>query len=96
VKIVESGQFRDELRTIAFYIREDKPSSALSFVKGLKERIALLTDFPYQSKKSIYFDDEQIRDMIYKGYTVVYEVDEQKERIVLLSIFNQNLPDLNL
>jgi plasmid stabilization system protein ParE len=96
VKIVESGQFRDELRTIAFYIGEDKPSSALSFVKGLKERIALLTDFPYQSKKSIYFDDEQIRDMIYKGYTVVYEVDEQKERIVLLSIFNQNLPDLNL
>jgi plasmid stabilization system protein ParE len=95
LKIVESGQFKDELRAIAFYIREDKPSSSLSFVKGLKEKIDLLTDFPYQSKKSIYFDDEQIRDMVYKGYTVVYEVDEQEERIVLLSIFNQNLPDLN-
>jgi hypothetical protein len=52
-----------------------------------------LTDFPYQSKKSIYFDNDDIRDMVYMGYTIVYEVNKEKNILALLSIFNQNLPD---
>ena len=94
MKIIESQQFKDELRTIAFYIRQDKLSASLSFVKGLKKKINLLTDFPYQSKKSIYFEDDAIRDMVYMGYTIVYEVNKEKDTLEVLSIFNQNLPDL--
>jgi len=94
LKIIESQQFKDELRTIAFYIRQDKLSASLSFVKGLKKKINLLTDFLYQSKKSIYFDNDEIRDMVYMEYTIVYEVNKEKDTLALLSIFNQNLPDL--
>jgi len=53
-----------------------------------------LIDFPYQYKQSIYFDNEEIRDMVYMGYTIVYEIDIENNNLVLLSIFNQNLPDL--
>ena len=94
MKIIESKQFKDELRTIAFYIRKDKLSASLSFVTNLKKRIKHLVEFPCQYKKSIYFDNEEIRDMVYMGYTIVYEVNKEKNTLELLSIFNQNLPDL--
>lgn len=94
MKIIESGQFKDELRTIALHIRKDKLSASLSFVRDLKKKINLLIDFPYQAKKSIYFDNNEIRDMVYMGYTVIYEVDKEKDTIELISIFNQNVPDL--
>jgi len=41
-------------------------------------------------KQSIYFDDENLRDMIFKGYTVVYKIDIQKDNIRIADIFNQN------
>lgn len=94
MKIIESKQFKDELRTIAFYIRKDKLSASLSFVTNLKKYIRNLTEFPYQYKKSIYFDNDDIRDMVYKGYTIVYEVNKEQSTLEILSIFNQNLPDL--
>ncbi|HQR73776.1 MAG TPA: type II toxin-antitoxin system RelE/ParE family toxin [Sulfurovum sp.] len=94
MKIIESKQFKDELRVIAFYIKKDKLSASLSFVTLLKKKIRDLKDFPYQYKKSIYFDNEEIRDMVYTGYTIVYEVNQEQNTLELLSIFNQNLPDL--
>jgi len=94
LKIIESQQFKDELRAITFYIKKDKLSASVAFVKNLKKNIKNLVDFPYQYKKSIYFDNDEIRDMAYMGYTIVYEIDTQKDTLELLSIFNQNLPDL--
>lgn len=94
MRIIESKQFKDELRAIAFYIKKDKLSASLDFVKNLQKRIKHITEFPYQYKKSIYFDNEEIRDMVYMGYTIVYEVNKEKDTLEILSIFNQNLPDL--
>ena len=36
-------------------------------------------------RKSIYFDDENYRDLIHKGYTVIYKIKEDK--IIILDIF---------
>ena len=94
MKVIESKQFKDELRAIAFYIKKDKSSASIDFVKNLKKTVKRLVDFPYQYKKSIYFDNDEIRDMVYKGYTIVYEISTEKDTLVLLSMFNQNLPDL--
>lgn len=94
MKIIESKQFKDELRAISFYIKKDKLSASITFVKNLKIGIKNLLDFPYQYKKSIYFNHDEIRDMVYMGYTIVYEVNQEKNTLELLSIFNQNLPDL--
>jgi len=93
LKIVQSKRFTEELRRIARYIHEDKPSAARTFVQNLKKKITLLADSPYQYKRSIYFSDDAVRDMAFMGYTIVYEVNENENMIVLLSIFNRNLPD---
>ena len=94
MKIIESKQFKDELRAIAFYIKKDKLSASIRFVTNLKKQIKYLIEFPYQYKKSIYFNDDAIRDMVYMGYTIVYEVNKEQNTLEILSIFNQNLPDL--
>ncbi len=94
MKIIESKQFKDELRAIAFYIKKDKLSVSLHFVQNLHKRIKELIEFPYQYRKSIYFKNDDIRDMIYMGYTIVYEVNKKQNTLEVLSIFNQNLPDI--
>ena len=43
-----------------------------------------------KQRKSHYFDDENIRDMVYQGYTIIYEIRENT--IEIQDIFNQNLP----
>jgi len=41
---------------------------------------------PFKFRQSIYFEDENIRDLIFKGYTVVYKVDTEKEIITIVGI----------
>lgn len=60
------------------------------YSKKLNEQISGLLVFPRKYRKSKYFEDENIRDMIFSGYTVIYEIFE--DRIEILTIFNQNLP----
>jgi len=60
-----------------------------------KIRLREVTNFIKKDKKSaaINFAKElrkNIRDMIYKGYTITYEINIQNETIEILDIFNQN------
>ena len=41
---------------------------------------------PYKCRKSIYFTKENIRDLIFKGYTIVYKIDELKDIITIVGI----------
>jgi plasmid stabilization system protein ParE len=41
----------------------------------------------YRKKDS----DENLRELIYKGYTIPFEIDKEKNKIIILGIFNQNL-----
>jgi len=90
MKIVETEQFKFELEEIINFITQDKIEAAINFAIELKESINNLIVFPYMYRKSIYFNDDNIRDMVFKKYTVVYEV--KKNKIVLLSIFKENKP----
>jgi len=91
MRIIESVKYKTELREIAFYIRKDKKNASIAFVKELKNSINKLINFPYKNRKSIYFGSDDIRDMTFKGYTIIYEIFENK--IEILSIFNQNKPN---
>jgi hypothetical protein len=54
--------------------------------------IFLIPDNPFKYKPSIYFKNENIRDMTYKGYTINYKVNFEKDLIEVLRIFNRNKP----
>ena len=36
-------------------------------------------------------NDENIRELIHKGYTVPYFIDESNSKIIVLGIFNRNI-----
>lgn len=41
---------------------------------------------PLKYKKSIYFNDENIRDLVFKGYVVPYKIDTAKNKIIIIGI----------
>ena len=36
---------------------------------------------PYANRKSIFFDREDIRDLIFKGYIIVYKINTENQTI---------------
>lgn len=90
--IARTQEYQSELLEILKYIANDKISASKTFRKELNEQINDIPTFPYKYRRSIYFDDENIRDMTFKRYTINYEVDLNKNTIFIFSIFNQNKP----
>ena len=87
-------KFEINLKIILEYIAKDKLCASKNFRKDLFEQIKNLPNFPYKYRKSFYFNDENIRDMTFKRYTIVYEIDIQNNLIIILNIFNKNKPPL--
>lgn len=83
-------EFENNFEIIFRYISKDKISASKNFKKELFKQIKNISDFPYKYRKSIYFEDKNVRDMIFKGYTIVYKVDIQQNTINIADIFNQN------
>jgi plasmid stabilization system protein ParE len=68
-------------------IAEDKPSAARDFKQALIAQCKSLVDMPYRCRKSIYYDDEDVRDLVFRGYVIVYVI--QNDMIVITSLINQ-------
>jgi len=92
MKIIYNPIFEDELLHIINRIAEDKPNASIKFALELEKSILDIPIFPFKYKPSVYFDDKNVRDMTYKKYTVVYEVNLDENLIEILKIFNQNKP----
>lgn len=86
MKIVSRDSFTEILDTILYYIAEDSPNKALIFNDELEEKLQTIPYMPYKYRKSIYFDDENIRDYIFKGYVIPYLIDKNNNEIALLDM----------
>lgn len=64
------------------YIAKDNPRAARKFKNELFASCKDILHMPYKYRKSIYHEDENIRDMVFKGYTVVYMIEDE-----IISIF---------
>ena len=85
--IVEKGEsFERGLDAILDYITEDSLNRAIVFVNALEEKLDALPHMPYKFRHSIYFNDENIRDFIFKGYVIPYLIDEKNRKIIMLGI----------
>ena len=89
--VIESEKYKRKLENIADYIAQDKKNAARKFLKDLKKQINNLTRFPYKYRKFYYFNDENIRDMVFKGYTIIYKIENDK--IIVLDIFKKEQYD---
>lgn len=87
-------RYNNNLFQILDCIAQDKFSASENFKNELDELINNLPTFPYKYKKSRYFNNDNIRDMVYKGYTIIYRVNLEKNSIDIIRIFNRNKPTL--
>ena len=87
MKIVHKKEFSNALDNILDYITEDSLNRALAFNRELQKSINTLSDMPYKYRKSYYHNHDEVRDMIFKGYTIPYKVDKANNLIVILDIF---------
>jgi plasmid stabilization system protein ParE len=76
--------FRDKLDTQVRFIAKDKPGAARKFKSDIIKRIKEIPSMPYACRRSIFFDRDDIRDLVFKGYIVVYKVDETKKTVTIL------------
>ena len=91
MEIIKRDDFSIALDNILDYILDniarDGVNYAIKFNRKLEKAINNIPNFPYKSRKSWYHDDEDIRDYIFKGYTIPYLIDNDKNQIALLDIF---------
>jgi plasmid stabilization system protein ParE len=87
-----SPLFEEKLDVLLDIIIADKPQSALSFLNELEKKGEVICENPMLYRVSHYADDETIRDLIFKGYTIPYKIDLDDESIILLSIFKGENP----
>ncbi len=76
MKIKFSNSFTNRLLNQIDYIAQDSPTRARKFYKDIIQKINKIPQRPLSFRKSIYFDDVNIRDLIFKGYTIVFRINE--------------------
>ncbi|HRF56704.1 MAG TPA: type II toxin-antitoxin system RelE/ParE family toxin [Campylobacterales bacterium] len=79
--IIYKDSFKERFNSQLDYISANNKMAANNFRNKLKREIETLKDMPFRCRKSIYFDDENIRDLIFKGYVIVYKIQLKTDKI---------------
>lgn len=91
--IIYKDSFKERFNSQLDYISANNKTAAKNFRDKLKSEIETLKDMPFRCRKSIYFDDENIRDLIFKGYVIVYKIQLRTDKIEIFGFTKyQNTP----
>ena len=87
MKIEITSGFRDKLKRQIQYISNDKPQAARKFNQLVFQEIRKLSNNPKKNRKSIFFDNDNIRDLIVKGYLIIYEILPDENKIAVMGFY---------
>lgn len=79
IKVLKS--FRDKLNHQVEFIAKDKPGAARKFKTEILRRIKEIPHMPLKNRKSIFFEKDEIRDLVFKGYIIVYRINNEDNSI---------------
>ena len=92
MRIIKSKTFNIQFVAALQFIAQNNPQNAKAFKQELDAKITDLPNFPFKFRESEYYDNENARDLIFKGYTIPYYVDRVSDTIIILKIFKYQLP----
>jgi plasmid stabilization system protein ParE len=78
MKINYDPKFTEKLERQIQYIAGDKPIAAKKFRSRIINNIKKIPKNPWMNRKSYYFDDLNIRDLITEGYSISYKIEEDE------------------
>jgi plasmid stabilization system protein ParE len=93
MKIVFKDSFLNRLENQIDFIALDSPTRARKFKNDLLSRIKEIPENPFRYRKSIYFNTDNIRDLIFKGYTVVFSITKSQIEIFGFVKYQNSLID---
>ena len=86
--IRRTARFNRELKAVFDFIAKDNPNRAREFKNELIAKIERAAQTPLICRKSINFDDEHVRDLIFKSYVIPYAIED--DVIYVLGIYGAN------
>lgn len=91
-KIVFTDTAKSDLRELAVYLAEISKDRdlAIRFVKRLQEKTKVLEDFPQSGAvpRDRVLKSNGYRYFVHDDYLIFYHVDEEKNVVYILSVFN--------
>lgn len=88
MKILCTPLFIQQLETILAPMAETNPQGTKSFKLYLDTILLNLPSKAHKYKSSIYFDNENVRDIEHQGYTIPFYYDNVHKRYVILGIID--------
>ena len=86
--IRRTARFNLELRAVFDFIAKDNPNRARDFRDKLIAKLQTISDSPLMYRKSASFEDERVRDLIFKSYVIPYAIENGA--IYVLGIYKAN------
>lgn len=93
MRIVYKDTFVFRLEKQIRYIANDNPIAAKKFKQDLLTKIKTIPSYPRIFRKSIYFENDLIRDLIFKGYTIVFRINDNTIEVFGFTKFQENPTD---
>ena len=95
-KIDWTFRAREDLREIAVYISRDNPVAAMKLGDAIFKRVDMLVRFPFMGRMVPERRQNEIRELIFKNYRIVYRVKENPKVIEVLRVWHaaRGEPDL--
>ena len=77
-----SARARTDLKELHAYIAQDSPYYARRFVERIFQSVETLTDHPQIGRKVPEADREDIRELLFQNYRVIYRIKPEYVYIV--------------
>ena len=92
MNIIWSPLAIDRTTEIAEYIAQDNPSAALIWIETLFDKVQLLKSSPKSGRVVPETHREDIRELIYGNYRIIYRVEKNKISVLIVRHGKQILP----
>ncbi len=88
MNVLTSTLYREQLKEVLKLLEKENSTHSKSFALYLDTIIFNMHTKVRKYKQSIYFDNENIKDIENQGYTIPFYIDEKKSVYVLLGLVN--------
>ena len=95
-KLIWSPAARDDLHDIVVFIARDNPNRAMSFGYELISETNRLQEFPEFGRSVPEYRDDNIREIIFRPYRIVYRIDHEQRLCEIARVWHsaRGLPQL--
>ena len=81
-----SRQSLEHLEDVYSFVAQDSPYYASLLIEKIFEAVERLNDFPEMGRIVPESGDETTRELIYKGYRIIYQIMD--ERLEVIAVFH--------